>query len=186
MLIVAGFNLATQADTIQGSIDFDGGATLNGPLSTATSFLTIFGPTGTTPIVINGSQTLDYSGVPGGIPATFNTFAFNGTQSVPFTLWSFSVGTTNYSFEIDTITNAFQSPNFLDIVGAGTAKISGFTDTPGMWTITSTSAHPNAVRVTFSSSVEAVPEPASIAFFTTIGLGALVLSKRFTRNRTFR
>jgi hypothetical protein len=182
-LMASGLTLAAQATPIQGTIDFDGAATLNGPIGSATGFTSILGTTGpsSNPTVIDGDQTLDYSTVPGGTAATFTPFAFDGSQTVPFTLWTFLVGSTTYDFIINSIdqSQTVQTSKGLLITGAGTAQITGFSDTSGIWTITDTTANPNTVHVTFSSSVnvDAVPEPASGGIIL-IGLGALVCFQR--------
>lgn len=185
-LIVAGLNFTAQAQSsIQGSIDFDGAATLNGSLSSATAFISILGTTGagSQPTVIDGDQTLDYSSVPGGTPADFpaSGFAFDGSESLPFQLWSFTVNSTTYSFEVNSLTIDEQNAMFLDIWGYGTAHIDGYSDTPGIFTISDTSANPNSVHVTFSSSANVVPEPATAGYFL-LGLGALALTWRFRRS----
>lgn len=164
-LVVAGINFAAQATPIQGSIDFDGAATLNGTLGNATSFNSMSGPNGPDPIVLDGNQISDYGTVPGGTPAVFTPFAFDGAQTVPFTLWTFTVGSTIYSFVINSIDPVVvQNSNFLQITGDGTAQITGFDDTPGTWTITDTSADPNAASVTLSASFT-VPECTNIGCF---------------------
>jgi hypothetical protein len=171
--VVLGGSGAARAQTyITGEIQFNGGATLNtGDLSTATAFTSIFGPGGpsTQPQVLGGgTQTGDYSGVPDGTAVTFQTFSFPSSSS--FALWSFTVGSTAYSFEATSVTIAYQDSFFLDIQGTGMASITGgattFTDTPGTWEVTDTGS--GGVPVfTFGADTDVqgnpTPEPATSA-----------------------
>jgi hypothetical protein len=168
--------------SITGTIEFDGGALLNGTIGSATAFDSFYGPLDNNPVVLQYSQSGDYASVPDGTPAAFTTFTFNGPQATPFQLWTFAIGSTTYGFTINSIDYVTQNSNFLDIMGSGTAQITGYYDTPGTWTITDTSANPNSVRVTFSSSITAVPEPTSAGCLL-LGLGVLVWFQRLKTGR---
>jgi hypothetical protein len=179
-LIVAGLNLTAQAlPPIQGDISFVGGATLNGPLATATAFTSFFGPTGTgNPVVLSTNG--DYDAVPAGTTtAAFTTFAFNGSQTLPATQWNFTVGTTDYSFQMTSISIFVQNSSFLDIQGNGIAHIDGFNNTSGTWSITDTGG--SSAVFSLGANVSVVPEPATIGCFL-LGLGALACSRRFRQN----
>ena len=49
------------------------------------------------------------------------------------------------------VTLAFQSPDHLDIQGDGIASITGFSGTPGVWSLTDTSTTPGQVVFNFSA-----------------------------------
>ncbi len=169
-LLAAGGSNALGAGYITGDIQFNGGATLDtGDLATATSFTSIFGPGGpsTMPQVLGGgTQTVDYSTVPDGTLVNFSTFSF--AVNAPVTpLWSFTVGGTSYSFDATSVTVAYQSSFFLDIVGTGTAHITGFNDTSGVWEVTDTGAGGTPV-FTFGAATDLAgnptPEPSTSVF----------------------
>lgn len=172
-LTIAGSSLTAQAQSIQGSLDFIGGATLNGPLGSATAFSSIFAQ------VLPGSENGSYSGVPDSTPATFTSFAFDGSQTLPFTLFTFNVGLTNYSFQVTSIHIDHQDSTFLDIMGSGIASITGFNDTTGTWTITDTGLSGSPV-FTFGAGVNVVPEPTTLACLA-LGTGIFAGFRRLTR-----
>jgi hypothetical protein len=168
-ILAVGTSNVMGANYINGDIQFNGGATLNtGNLATATAFTSIFGPGGpsTMPQVLGGgTQTGDYAGVPDATLVNFQTFSF--AINAPVTpLWAFTVGTTAYSFDATSVTVAYQSSFFLDIVGTGTAHITGFNDTSGVWEVTDTGAGGTPV-FTFGAATDLsgnpAPEPATSA-----------------------
>jgi len=168
LLAVSGSN-AVGATYINGDIQFNGGATLDtGNLATATAFTAIFGPGGplTQPQVLGGgSQTGAYAGVPDNTPVSFSTFSFASSSSVT-PLWSFSVGGTSYSFDATSVTVAHQDSYFLDITGTGTASITGYLDTSGVWEVTDSGAGGTPV-FTFGAATDLsgnpAPEPSTTA-----------------------
>jgi hypothetical protein len=154
------------------SIDFEGNASLNGPIGTATAFTAITGLQGfanpTNPISQNASGS--YAGVPAGTSVPFANFTFGGaTPSSNFTLWSFNVGGTSYSFLVSTVTIAFQQAfpgggGLLNLTGTGTAFI-GSDSASATWSITDNSQNPAQPQVTFASAfaTTSVPEPSEFA-----------------------
>ena len=177
-LAVAAFNVSAQ--NISGQISFVGGATLNGPLSTATAFTSFFGPSGIgDPVVLAGSQTGNYSPVISGTAATFTIFTFNPPVASVNPLWTFTIGPTTYSFTATSVAVAFQNPMFLNIQGSGTASITGFTDTGGTWTIPDSGIGSQPV-FTFgaNTTVVGVPEPSALALVLTFVPIALAFRAR--------
>jgi hypothetical protein len=172
VMIAAGFTFGAKAQGyINGDISFVGGATLNGPLASATAFTDIFGPagTGTLPQVQGSSQTGDYASVPTGTLTAFPVFSFNPPPGSSFPLWTFTVGVITYSFQADpAITIDLQNSRFLDIEGTGTASISGgaYYPTAGTWSIVDTGLGSSPV-FTFGADAELagppVPEPSVFA-----------------------
>jgi hypothetical protein len=188
ILVAAGTVLTAEAQSsINGSIAFIGGATLNGPISTATAFSSIFGPSGSgTPVVLAGYQTGAYSSVPDNTPTTyFNVFTFSPAQPTPFPLWQLAASGVTYSFQVTSITVPLQNQFFLDIQGNGVASITGgstsYTDTLGTWSITSTGV--GSVPVfTFGAETTVVPEPSSVNLLLSLMPVVCVFARRFHKS----
>jgi len=178
-LMVGGISAVAQP-SINGSVAFIGGATLDGPMDTATAFTSFFGSSGSgTPTVLAGSQTGDYLAVPDNTPATFTLFTFNPPAPSVIPLWTLMVGAVSYSFDATSVVDAFQNSVFLDLQGTGVAHITGFADTVGTWSITDTGL--GSVPVfTFGAGVQVVPEPSSIALLL---VGASVFAFRAKAKR---
>jgi len=176
-LAVVGLWMSAQAQPgINGTISFVGGATLDGPLATATAFTGYTGPSGSgSPVVLGGSTTGDFAGVVGGTAATFSLFTFSPAAPVN-PLWSFTYGGKLYSFSATSITVDYQSSVFLDITGTGVAHIDGFTDTIGSFSITDTHLGASPV-ITFGASFSVVPEPTSAALLLLGGLGMALVAR---------
>lgn len=149
--------MANAAPDITGAIHFYGGANLNAPLATASAFTNFYGPTlSDPPLVLGGSQTGTFSGVPDNTPTTFNVFTFSPVPPAPFTLWSFNVGPAAYSFDVTSMAIVLQTPSFLNLNGSGIVRITGYADTAATWSITGTGF--NQV-MSFNPAITAIPEP---------------------------
>ncbi len=170
---------AAGAVLISGSIDFAGGAVLNGSLQTATAYDSFFGSSGPLPTVLGGSQTGDYQLVPTGSQVTINPFLFkpyNPSSVLSIPLWSFSVGATDYSFMATSILFVEQFPGFLNVEGEGVASITGFSDTAATWSFTDTGGG-SGPSFNFGGSIAAVPEASIMPLVTAVALvGCALLS----------
>lgn len=164
------------APSINGVVEFVGGATLNGPLGTATAFTSIFGPSGTGDPLVRIGATGSYSGVAAGTPTHFTLFSFNPSAATPFTLWNFTVGATVYSFDVTSLSISSQTSSFLDLEGTGVAHISGYEDTVGSWSLTDTGAGTSRV-FSFGEHTTVVPEP-STAVLMMAAFGGLMFTIR--------
>ncbi len=160
---------------IDGSIVFSGAATLNAPLPSATSFTSIFG-VGSNPDPSVVGESGDYNSVTLGTQATFTPFTFI-PAATDFTLWSFMFGGATYSFEATTGMSVFENANFLNISGNGIASITGFADTSGTWSITSTGAGASPT-FSFGAGSVAVPEPSTFALLIFLAPLCWILLRR--------
>ena len=159
--LILGGAIAADAQPISGTINFTGGAVLNGSLETATTFTSYFGNGVSLPTVLGGSQTGDYQFVPAGTQVMIDPFSFspfNPLSIVSIPLWSFSVNSTKYNFTATSIFVVQQSPHFLNVEGAGIASITGFADTPATWSFTDTGSGAGP-SFNFGGSMAVVPEP---------------------------
>jgi len=175
--------MTSHAAFISGSIEFTGRATLDTTAGTATNIA--FSNPGSVGVV-NG----DYSPIPILIPSVqfgASVFFTNFTYGAPGTLgalvvnplWTLSSGGVTYSFRLDNLTiNQYSGTQRL-LEGDGMASITGYTDTPGHWAL-STSGQDTTI--TFSSSTDVPDGGASVALLgmSLLGLigGRRVLVKR--------
>jgi hypothetical protein len=180
-LLGAGMILAAtssvQAIPISGSLQFVGSATMN---AAGTAFVGFSDPIGggLGPWVLGGTQTGSYSGVTDSTTAIWSPFTFNPPAASVTPLWTFTIGTTIYSFDATSMTGGFVNNTTLNISGAGIAHITGFDDTLGIWTVTATGS---GLNFTFGASTDAgsVADGGTTLLLLGVSLTALALvSKR--------
>jgi hypothetical protein len=163
---------AAQAAAIKGSIGFGGGFTPTGGtnLGNATGLHFV------NPIIVTNPRSGDYAAVPAGTLTNFTDFTFNPASTPVVPLWSFTIGAVTYSFDLSSVTVVNQSKTFLNLTGTGILHITGFDDTPAIWTFSGTKA---GASFSFGSDATAVaPEPASILM---LGLGFLGTARAVRR-----
>jgi hypothetical protein len=176
-LAVAVSALAAQGQSIYGTINFTGGAVLNGPLKTASTYNSYFGSPGPLPEVLGGSQTGAYQFVPAGTQVTIDPFSFepyNPSSALSIPLWSFSVGATQYSFTATSILFVRQATGFLNVQGSGIASITGYADTAATWSFTDTGSGAGP-SFNFGGSMAVAPEPFFTSLVVAVSLAGYVL-----------
>jgi hypothetical protein len=162
---------------VTGDIDFTGSVVLDHAIPHATTINSVSGK------VQAGSQDGDYSSVANGTAVAFSTpLNFIALESVaPSTVtpwWSFTVGTTTYSFSIvgDVAVNQYVSggSSFLNISGTGDAAITGYaTNDDASFDISI--GKTGASKLTFgnSTSASAVPDSGTTALLIGLGLAGV-------------
>lgn len=185
LLLAGALAHSAQAVSIDGEIFFSStsGATLDGT-----------GPGDATMITFGGEAVDfglgDYSGVTGGgvVAATFAspfTFGALGTTgaNVVTPLWTFVEAGITYSFDLATITVNALAGSQRNLEGLGTAKITGYDDTPGLWRMNFSGS---TTTVSFSSSTDSPPPPvpdsgATLALMGIALLGLAGSARRFRK-----
>jgi hypothetical protein len=163
----------SSAATILGQVSFTGTATFNGPLSTATG-VTVF-----TNVQVEAG-TGDYA-VPSLVPlntaVTMAALSFDPLPAPVTPFWTFTVGGTEYSFDLATVAVARMTlgdNHFLSLSGTGTARATGFEETTGDFTFSAQQAV-NAVGTTVTFSADAVVPSATVPEPGVAGLVAAAL-----------
>jgi hypothetical protein len=172
-----------EAGPITGTIAFGGDGT---PIGSATWYgatgVTFINPWGVT------QRSGDYIALPLFTPATFTDISWgsgSGTVNVPLsqTVWEIVLGTDTYKLTVGTVDNIDRggaNNDNISVIGSGTLSITGFDDTPGVWSYTA-GVVGAAENLSFSASPLPTPEPATLVMLGT-GLLGLVVSLR-RRNR---
>ncbi len=172
LAVAAAFGLCgrLQADPIVGSINFDSIDTTNaGKLGYASSFSTIVDTS------VYPQELGSYSMVPAGTPVSSRPFFLGAVGVAP--LWMFTSGGLTYSFNATSIVVDKETNGFLDLEGNGIASITGFTSTPGTWSITYTAVGSETTFVV-GEAINVVPDSGMTALLMGLGLGAIALYRK--------
>lgn len=129
----------TFAIPFEGSIAFSGDTTLDSGIETATAFDSFDNAK-----VGTGTQSGAYVGTGGTTGVSFSTFSFDPLAPAPVDpIWSFTKDMVEYSFRLDSITSVSRDDLggglfALAVAGIGVGSITGWDDTAGAFSITST------------------------------------------------
>lgn len=175
-LMIAG---VAQGIPINGDISFVGKLELDDTLANATEILGFSAPVSgmpnnpnDDPVVQYGSQTGAYSAVPAGTPAAWQPFVFSPPDASVLPLWTFTIGGITYSFDALSVMVDQQDSTALHLSGSGIARITGYEDTAGTWSITSTEQ--NGATFTFGGSTSAISNvPDGGATFVLLAFGVI-------------
>jgi len=171
-LMAANFSLAIP---ITGSVDFSGGASLNGTtLDNATQVLT-WTSVNVTPFGVTIGSALDSTINPGDAVAMTGPWSFNSGRSA---LWM--VG--GFVFDLQTSGVIEQTVDFISVKGYGMLSGNGFDPTPGTWFFTSQGAGIGNGNFSFSAATlaqtTAVPDGGTTALLFGAACIGLVVSTR--------
>jgi hypothetical protein len=172
---------SASANQFTGSIAFSSsGVTTDNPsLQSATTF----GLTGAFTTQTTGEYSL--LGIVDFQPVTFNGFRFNPPVASVLPLWSLTIGTTVASFDATTVTSLWDTTvggGEWVITGRGMASITGFTDTPGTWTVNLSDSGNRSIA--FDATADANPRgvPDGGSTMTLLGgaiMGLSMLARKF-------
>jgi hypothetical protein len=115
---------------ITGAIDMSGTANnLNSTLLGSATSVAFF-----TGVTVGGTPTGTFAGT-SGASVTWSGFSWPSNVLVA-PLWTFTSGANTYSFDLANVSVFSQSNSFLNLMGSGTFHVTGFDDTPGLWSFT--------------------------------------------------
>jgi hypothetical protein len=172
----------TNAVPISGSIQFSGSANASGPSGGNPVTIHFLDPWQTV------AGTGSYLTVPPMTLTTFNDFTFTGDGTGAMLLgpdrpiWTFTIGTTTYSFDLLALTNGHVQAGSMNFNGTGIAHITGLTDTPASFALEGAGTNFNFV---LSSSTTSVPTPdgGATVVMLAVGLVLVELVRRTIENR---
>jgi len=117
-------------------------------------------------------------------PVTFSGFTFNPPVSSVTPLWTFTEGGRTFSLDATTVQSSWLTTvggGEWVISGRGMASITGFTDTPGTWTVNlSTSGN---LSLGFDSTADVIPRSIPDTAGTATLLGGALLGMGFIRRK---
>jgi protein with PEP-CTERM/exosortase system signal len=175
-ILALGMVIAAQAIPITGTIDMSGTATLNSTFLGSATAATAF-----TGVTVGGAPTGTFAGTFGS-SVTWSAFSWPSNVLVA-PLWTFMFGANTYSFDLANVSVFSQDNSFLNLTGSGTLRVTGFADTPGIWSFTISNPgggeHANFM-FTFANSQTAagVPDGGSAVALLGIALTAIEVLRR--------
>jgi hypothetical protein len=181
-ILALGMAIAAHAIPITGTIDMNGTATLNDTfLGSATAATAFSGAT------VGGAPTGAFAGT-FGASVTWSGFSWPSNVLVA-PLWTFVFGANTYSFDLANVSVFSQSNSFLNLMGSGTLHVTGFDDTPGLWSFTISNSgggeHSN-FEFTFANSQTAAGVPdggMTVAFLGIAFVGLAGLRRKLHSSR---
>lgn len=173
---VFGLAISAHAVKITGEINMSGSVALDNIWLGSAKGVTGFGP-----VVVGVAPTGSFVGT-AGASVSWSTFSWTPPSTPVIPLWQFTSGPLTYSFDLLSLSIKEQNNSFLNLLGTGTLKITGFEDTMGDWSFTIPNAgggqHAN-FEFTFANSQNAVlPDGGMTAMLLGATLSGLALLRR--------
>lgn len=166
----------SQAVPISGTIGLSGGYLANGPLATATAISSF------TSVLVSGvGLTGDYAGT-AGTPVTMSPFTFSPFQGSVVPLWTFTVGSTTYAFDLLSLGVTLQDSTQIVLDGSGTLHLTGKDDTGGTWSLHLSEAGDGNFTFTDGNtfdSTTAVPDGGTTLMLLGSALAVLGIARRY-------
>jgi hypothetical protein len=180
LLVLGLTSAATALPIIQGTIDFTlGNVTLNGNTSGGAGSATAITSFGGTTVV---NPSVAPTGAYAGTEWTPVTFLASGFQFAPalnpnpvVDLWTFDFNSKTYSFALTSVSHNF-SLGALNLAGMGVLSITGYEDTLGTWSFSTTGSGPTTFG--FVAGNVAVPDGSTTAALLGFALVGLSLAAR--------
>src|ERR1035437_7972959 len=146
--LMVGLAATVQATQITGSLDLKGNATLDNTSLLAAKAVNTFAN-----VTAAGPGTLSYSGIADGTSVSMpNALVWNPITVPVSSLWTLTVSGVTYSFDLLTLNADFQGGKAPNLSGTGTLKITGFADTPGVFSFSIASSAGSSENATFGFS----------------------------------
>ena len=175
--LMVGLAATVQATQITGSLDLKGNATLDNTSLLAAKAVNTFAN-----VTAAGPGTLSYSGIADGTSVSMpNALVWNPITVPVSSLWTLTVSGVTYSFDLLTLNADFQGGKALNLSGTGTLKITGFDDTPGVFSFSIASSAGSAENATFgfsASNSAQVPDGGTTVMLMGAALSGLALLRR--------
>ncbi|MFU8878538.1 MAG: PEP-CTERM sorting domain-containing protein [Wenzhouxiangellaceae bacterium] len=118
----------------------------------------------------------DFAGAEGAL-VDYTSFTFDPFEGPIAPLWSFEMGGTVFSFNLEAVTKQLQISTNLVLTGTGTAFATGYDPTEFVWTFSGDSTQ---ALLSFSASAFSVPEPSVVGL---LGLGLIAMGAVGVRRR---
>jgi hypothetical protein len=173
-LMAAGL-MTVQATGISGEVDMSGTVTLNntslGSASAATAFSSV---------TVGGAPTGNYAGTFGS-SVTWSGFSWPSVVTVS-PLWTFISGGNTFSFDLSSVAVVTQNNTFLNLLGSGTLKETGFANTSGSWSFTISNptggSHADFMFTFANSQTAAVPDGGTTVILLGAAISGLALLRK--------
>jgi hypothetical protein len=173
--VMASLSMPAQAVPITGQIDLSGTATAD-----SSDFLTAHEFESFTGVTVGGAPSGTYAGVADSQAVSMpNPVVFAPTPLPVSPLWTFTIGTTTYDFNLTSLTVApGTTANSIQLDGSGTLQVTGYDDTPGTWILNASTFGSDTFTFESSNAAAGVPDGGTTVLLLGVSLTSLALIRR--------